>query len=120
MWLLALLLALAALWTWAKWRRKTAPKSIPASRQRRTRRWPPFLALTGMFLLFALVELLQPRTPPFAGKWGHLLDQVYASLGAYGIAGIWFALAIASAGLTWLLWRRDESSAASLASFREL
>lgn len=85
------------------------------------RRGPPLLAVTLMFLLLALVEVVHPRTPPFAGALGPWLEGVHNVLGPYGIAIVWFTLACVGAFLAWGAWQRDQARSAAAAStaFRE-
>ena len=99
------------LWDFKR-RNKAAAASPPAPRPR-LRRGPPLLAVSLMFLLLALVEVVHPRTPPFAGTLGPWLEGVHNVLGPYGIAVVWFTMACVGAGLAWRAWQGDEARAAA-------
>lgn len=96
------------------------PAPVAAPPRARIKRGPPLLALSLMFLLLALVEVVHPRTPPFAGALGGWLEGVHNVLGPYGIAIVWFTLAGSIASLAWRAWQRDQAlSAADAAALRE-
>ena len=96
---------------------RPAPVALPRPR---IKRGPPLLALALMFLLLALVEVVHPRTPPFEGALGSVLEGVHNVLGLYGIAVVWFTMACLGATAAWRAWQRDQAlAAADLAALRE-
>ena len=95
---------------------EAAHRPALAAPRSRIRRGPPLLAVTLMFLLLALVEVVHPRTPPFAGALGPWLEGVHNVLGPYGIAVVWFTMACVGAGLAWRAWQGDEARSAAAAS----
>ena len=128
MWLKALfcvLFACGAFMVWDVRRRNKAegalrPAPAVALPRARIKRGPPLLAPSLMFLLLALVEVVHPRTPPFAGSLGYWLEGVHNALGLYGIAVVWFTLAGVIAAAAWRAWQRDQAlSAADSAALRE-
>lgn len=129
MWVKALFTVLFACGAFMLWdlrrrnRAEAAYRPAPAAPPSRPRikRGPPLFALSMMFLLLALVELVHPRMPPFEGALSHWLEGVHNALGLYGIAVVWLTLACVFAAAAWRAWRRDQAlSAADSAALREL
>lgn len=102
---LALLLALLALWAYVRWEArqfKSAPVApIERSRMERgykpegTAKWQIYLGVGAMAALLAFSEWQAPSRAPFTGRWSALKSLVIEALGGSGLLVIYVAVSSA-------------------------
>ena len=68
-----------------------------------------FAAVALMAAVMALSEYLQPRVPPFIGRWSFVYEFAYAT-GLFGLVLYWTLLAAAFAAAAVAAWREGSSS----------
>lgn len=107
--------ALLALLAFIAWDRRRIANSQPSdlgerkSRFRSSLRANGFAAVSLMAAVMSLSEYLQPRIPPFTGRWSFVYDFAYAT-GPYGIVLYWALLAAALAVAAVAAWRAGPRS----------
>jgi hypothetical protein len=67
-------------------------------------RWLPFAGIALIMAVMGVMELMQPKTPPFTGRWAFVFSAVYG-LAPHAIALFWLVLAAAFALAAFLAWR---------------
>ena len=102
--------ALLALLAFIAWDRRRIADAQPAvlgkerSRFGSNLRANGFAAVSLMAAVMALSEYLQPRVPPFTGRWSFVYEFAYAS-GPLGLVLSWALLAAAFAVAAVAAWR---------------
>lgn len=107
--------ALLALLAFIAWDRRRIANSQPAvlgggrSRFGSNLRASGFAAVSLMAAVMALSEYLQPRVPPFTGRWSSVYEFAY-STGPFGLVFYWTLLATAFAVAAVAAWRAGSLS----------
>lgn len=107
--------ALLALLAFIAWDRRRIANSQPTvlsvgkSRFGSNFRANGFAAVALVAAVMALSEYLQPRVPPFTGRWSFVYEFAYAT-GPFGLVLYWTLLAAAFAVAALAAWRAGSPS----------
>lgn len=101
------LVVLLAFIAWDRCRIANAPPVVGARTNRgagSNLRANALAAVSLAAAIMAVTELLQPRLPPFTGRWSFLYELAYGA-GPFGLVVFWAFLAAALATAAVLAWR---------------
>ncbi len=106
------LLALLAFIAWDRRRIANAEPAVPGKEKLRAGsnlRANGFAAVSLMAAVMALSEYLQPRVPPFTGRWSFVYE-LANTIGPHGLALFWAFLATAFVVAAVVSWRGGSGS----------